>query len=66
MAPIIFLFVIAGERINDSDDARLVTTAHEIEIEHALDGSGLHAPHDRFGFVREQRRFTAGSSVSAL
>lgn len=53
MAPVELELVVAGEGVDDGDDARLGPAAHKIEVEHALDGSGLHAPHDRLGFHRE-------------
>ena len=54
VAPVEFLLVVARERVDHCHDGRLLAAAHEIEIQHGLHGSRLHAPDYRLGRRREQ------------
>lgn len=50
VAPVVFLFMVASERINNGDNTRLASSAHEVEVQHALNGPSLHSPDDGLGF----------------
>lgn len=51
--------MIPREGVDYGDDARFAPPADEIEVEHALDGSGLHPPNYGFRRVREHRHLGA-------
>lgn len=54
VTPIEFLLVVSSERVHHGSYGRFFASAYKVEIQHRLDGTRLHAPHDRFGLGGEQ------------